>query len=139
MIYNAMIRKMKLCECDCEGSMIINFNNIEINTYFQIDASFYDALREKEEIEIDLWLVYGTPRKIEKKDRFFPSNLDVSGGVFKGEIVSTLSDTEFRVDCGMLIDVDSEEAINDDLQVGDFITLSGTYQVFFPGTTYERE
>jgi hypothetical protein len=139
MIYNAMIKKIKLCECDCEGSMIIKFNNIEINTYFQIDASFYDVLRDKEEIEIDLWLVYGTPRRIEKEERFFPLNLDISGGVFKEKIVSILSDNEFRVDCGIFIDVDSEEPIKDDLQVGDFITISGTYQVFFPGTIYERE
>jgi hypothetical protein len=139
MFYNAIIKKMELCECACEGSMIIKFNNTEISTYFQVDASFYDLLRDKEEIEVDLWLVYGTPRRIEKEECFLPSNIDVNGGIFKGKIVSILSNTEFRIDCGILIDIDSEKAMMDDFQVGDFIAISGTYQVFFPGTIYERE
>jgi hypothetical protein len=141
-IYKVIIRDSELCDCENEGDLTVQINKYTLKTYFQADADFYEKHilkgRDKE-MNIDLWLVYGLPKKIDKEEKTYPSDTRKGGGTFRGRVISIMNEDEFRLDCGLYIDVDSEIQLDRKIKVGDYIEITGTYQVFFPETKYERD
>lgn len=138
MEYEALLKK-----CDnlyeYEGSIIIDINNVGLLrvAYLAPYEFAKKYLKEKNKIMVDLWFIYGIPVKIDNYEKYYCSDLIINGGKIKGEIKSVLSSTEFRVDCGTIIDIKSDKPIND-INESDFIEVEGTYQIYFPGTDWSR-
>lgn len=87
---------------------------------------------------IDLWLVYGHWKITKNRDKQFPTDIKICGGLCRGEIISTFEDRAIRIDCGIVIDVDNELDLNEDYGIGEFVEVSGTYQIYLPNTDYDR-
>lgn len=157
MIYEVKIRGIELCGCGDEGDLIIQLNGKLFKVYYQMPDNFIkeyllNKLEWKQEsslvykikdsnncnILIDLWLVYGHCKLTENKNKLFPIDINKCGGLCRGEIISITQDSEVRMDCGIFIDVDNEEDLNTRYKIGKYIEVSGTYQIYFPNTKYER-
>jgi hypothetical protein len=141
-IYKVKIENSALCECENEGDLIIRLNERILRAYFQTDKDFYDNYilpSKNKEIEVDLWLVYGTPRKIDLLEMNYPIGTQKAGGTYRGIITNIINEEEFILDCGLKIDVSSEIKLTSEFKVGEFIEITGTYQAFFPKTKFSKE
>lgn len=154
MIYNAIVEKVCLCGCGDEGDLYIDIDGVKLRVYYQAPDEFildylvegrahvktnaltYELIEKSKPIQLDLWLVYGHFTVNESKIKRFPTDLSVCGGNVSGEVVKMLEDDNYRLDCGIFIDVKEEKSI-EGLIVGDFIEVRGTYQVCFPETEWD--
>lgn len=157
MIYNVKIVKVELCGCGSEGDMIISLNDILYRVYYQMPDDYIkdsilkkaNWLQESERVFkitenstfnalIDLWLVYGHCKLTSNKIKNKPSDLNICGGICRGDILNISSGNELQIDCGIQIDVDNESEISEEFKIGDYIEVSGTFQIYMPHTDFER-
>lgn len=157
MIYEVKIAEIELCECGNEGNLIINLEGKIFKVYYQMpdnfieeyvlnkfewiqESSFVYKIKQSSnfKILIDLWLAYGHCKLTKNKSKLLPIDVNKCGGLCRGEIVSISQDREVRIDCGILIDIDNEEELNNNYIIGEYVEVSGTYQVYFPNTEYGR-
>lgn len=159
MIHEVIIREIELCSCGDEGDITVELNGSLFKVYYQMPDYFIkenilskfhyiqtDIWGRKYKINeidncnmlIDLWLVYGHCKLTENKNKLLPIDTIKSGGLCRGEIITLNQDNEVRIDCGILIDVDDEEELNNEYKIGRFVEVSGTFQIYFPNTEYDR-
>lgn len=121
-----------------EGRLLISINDIQLSVYYQAPEEFINEYIAKLpcQKDIDLWLVYGQGIINECKEKTFPNDIKICGGIFKGIVVEVKSEDEFTLDCGLLIDVQDEG--NPNFKKGDYIKTSGTYQIYFEETNWTR-
>jgi hypothetical protein len=157
MIYEVKIKEIELCGCGNEGDLKIELNGNLFKVYYQIPDYFIkeyllNKLDWKQEsslvykikdsdncnILVDLWLVYGHCKLTENKNKLLPIDVNKCGSLCRGEIISITQDSEVTIDCGICIDVDNEEALDSKYKIGEYVEVSGTYQIYFPNTEYDR-
>lgn len=155
MEYNAKVKEVYLCGCGNEGNMLVQIGNKLLKVYYQAPDAFIEeylikkanmipqtslefGLPDKSNVSfsIDLWLVYGECKRMNDKIKKYPSSLKVCGGIISGEVISVYNENEFRIDCGIFLDVDNESDVHNWLTIGDYVEVTGTYQVYFPETDF---
>lgn len=154
MIYNAIIDRVLLCGCGEEGDLLINIDGTKLRVYYQAPDDFimeylvecsphakhsvvdYEILDKSRTIPIDIWLVYGKPEISEIKVKKYPADISVCGGSLFGEVVEILQNGDFRLDCGISIDIRNSKEANR-FSIGEFVEVRGTYQVCFPDTVWD--
>ncbi|MEA4883985.1 MAG: hypothetical protein VB144_10105 [Clostridia bacterium] len=123
---------------DYEGLAVLSILGQDVLVSYQAPMEFaLQKLTPDAVIPVDLWHVYGKAVKIYAAHKAFPTPPDVAGGTIRGQIIDVMSPTEFRVDCGLLMDVENRTELKG-IAPGDFIEIRGTYQVYFPGTEWDR-
>lgn len=154
MIYQVNVEKLILCGCYHEGFLIINLHQNHLMVYYQTpDDWILDYLTSNgtiihhntileytvsTEIKVDLRVIYGDCIVINERKKSFPISTKTTSGDFYGEVIAILSDGSVLVDCGLVLEIENKSK-SDLIKVGDFITTSGSYQVFFPDTDYSFE
>ena len=137
MEYEATVRRL-IRPNDYEGLVVVSIQRRDTMALYQLPMEIaFEKLTPGAVVLVDLWHVYGAAVRIDIAQRAFPTPPDVAGGTIRGQVVDVMSPTEFRVDCGLLIDVENRTELKG-VAAGDFIETRGTYQVYFPGTVWDR-
>jgi len=153
MIYTVKIKEVNLCGCGVEGDMVIELLSNTFKVYYQAPDSFiqefilnrnnfikesdlkYTGVDNECIISVDLWLVYGKVKKVNKSERKFSNSCRVGGGLLKGDVISIFNDGDLRINCGIVIDITDDSGSVNAIE-GDFVEIEGTYQVYFPETEF---
>jgi len=137
MKYEVKVLNLKMYEY--EGNALLNIENYKVLVAYQAPLEFIKQhINIREKIYVDFWLLYGNAKKVNSNQKIMATNVNIAGGKIAGEIVSLFSPYEFRIDCGVLIDIENDNAIKD-INIGDYIEIEGTYQIYFPNTMWERK
>lgn len=121
-----------------EGTILLKWNDVKLRVCYNIPERYArELLYDGENIIVDLWLLYGTIKKLDKNKKDFPKDSLICGGRLIGQVSKILSENELRLDCGWLIDICNEEPLYK-IASGDFVETVGTFHVYFPGTEWER-
>lgn len=137
MIYTVKIEAIDAW--DYEGTLIIVLNGKKHRVSYQAPSEFATRyLCINGEVQIDLWLVYGSVKKVEVQRYTLPADTKIVGGTISGKVIGVIPPWVLRVDCGLTIDVFNRIPIGE-VRVGDYIETRGTYQVYFPNTEWSME
>lgn len=135
MRYEALVKEIDVDEH--EGHLNLKIGDFDIKTYYFAPNEYIKAnIHKNDKITIDLWMVIAAIKKVMDTQKLLVCDKDED--LIRGEIKSILSNRELQVDCGILIDVENEDPIND-FHVGDFIETNGDYQIYFPDSKWDRE
>ena len=132
MKHNARIERIEPCECEEEGHVIISVGNFSLRCYVLMQkGELFDNFKVGSTMPVDLWLVFGKWNKIDTKKKLLAKDIKVNDGTIYGEVTEILSEEEkyLRLESELTIDVDMELAKGMP-QVGDWIEVSGSYQVY---------
>lgn len=121
-----------------EGTALLGIGNHQMLVAYQAPFEFMKQhFNTRDKIWVDLWFLYGKAKKINNNHKIMVTDLKIAGGKITGEIVFQFSPYEFRLDCGILIDIENDESI-EGINIGDYIETEGTYQIYFPDTVWKR-
>jgi len=139
MIYtDAIVVSIGLMD-DYEGCICLKIDNTIISVHYQI------PLKEARKyfipgnvLAVDLWLFYGTAKKICLQNKQVPTNIAIAGGVLNGQVKEVYNSQEFRIDCGVFeIDLLNEEPL--DILKDMYVQTEGTFHIFLPETKWSKE
>ena len=121
-----------------EGDVTVSVLGRDITAYYQTPMEFApERLTPGAIVLVDLWHVYGKAVKIGNDQKAFLNHPGSQRATIRGRVVDVMSPTELRVDCGFLVDVENLDELRG-ISVGDFIETTAGFQVYFPGTDWER-
>ncbi|MEA4884459.1 MAG: hypothetical protein VB144_12555 [Clostridia bacterium] len=122
-----------------DGYVTISILVQSLRVYYQTSMEFaLEKLTPGAVIVVDLWHVWGHAVKADVAQKAFVTSPSLDTATIRGQVVDVMSLTEFRVDCGMLIDVDNRDG-SEEIAPGDIIETSGCCQIYFPGTEWDKE
>lgn len=121
-----------------EGDVTVSILGRSIKAYYQAPMQFaLERLTPGAFVLVDLWHAYGKAIRIGNSPKALLVDPHSSRTTLRGQVVDVMSPTEFKVDCGFLVDVENLDELRE-ISVGDFIETSAGFQVYFPGTEWER-
>ena len=136
--YEAAICRLDVADY-YDGYVTVSVLGRSLRVYYQTPMEFaLEKLVPDAVILVDLWHVYGDAVKVAAAQRAFIISLSDGAATVRGQVVEAMSPAEFRVDCGMFIDIDNRDG-SERIAAGDMIETSGCCKIYFPGTEWNRE
>ena len=119
-----------------EGHLFFSIGSYNLRAYYFAPNEFIDDyVKKHSKVKVDLWLVLSDITKIceKKRELTFKRN----GPIIKGKVVSILSSRELTVDCGIMIDIETEKLI-EYIDIGNYIQCDGSLQIYFLNSEWDR-
>jgi hypothetical protein len=122
-----------------DGYVTVSILGRSLRVYYQAPVEFaLEKLVPDTVILVDLWHVYGNAVKNDVVQKAFITSPSTSTATVRGQVVEIASPVEFRVDCGILIDIDNRDG-SERIAMGDSIETCGCCKIYFPKTEWNRE
>lgn len=141
MIYLSKIKRVISWD-DYQGTLLISLGALELLTAYQIVSGefIFHRFQLGENQPVDVWLVFGKMKHSTTKEKKVMASISSCHGELRGQISRILNKFEYRIDCGkLIIDVNTQDYPSMEVfMVGDYVEISGEFQVFFPDTSCNK-